>query len=338
MLINPIHIWFLFLLTLLPSSGVSKPNQCHRLSWFLENTAPNKLAAADYQLVYGDIPPIIVQRMRRAEDAVLKTLSQAQVREVAGEVDMKELSDIGMQWLDDMEEDQSLLSIASAERPLELAELSDSVFQFSWKDQSYVMRRVSDARDDEELWSARRSFMASLVDAAFGYNVIPDTKIARLNGKTAVVADYVEGSMVVDQRNQRATEYLAKKIRSGALDQKSLWIAQAILFLVGNDDSDGTNLMVTANGSMVHVDQGIAFSFGSTISPESRMLDSLPLGHVLPERYSRRFIKQLVSKDSDFFDDLLFDHASEEELRRIKYRRRLILADVELRGEGVFFE
>lgn len=199
--------------------------------------------------------------------------------------------------------------------------------------------------------AARRTAAASIIDQAIGADVVPSSRVVRINGVLGTLSDLVS--------HPREVGVVQPQMYFAPGKQANWRNVQAMEFLVGDAFSHGHNQLRDANLHTWAIDFDQAFvpgvprmlpkpkavteAVGQAGTEEwirdregklVRAATAFPFGRALPETYSPEFVEGLRTYTPDRIRASLRDHLQPEEIEGVLFRREVLLADIEAKGPG----
>lgn len=176
----------------------------------------------------------------------------------------------------------------------------------------------------DQLSAARRVATASFVNDTLGVEVVPRTRVARVNGRLGVISENSPGQRLTSNDLNHPS----------MLDPASLSELQATEFLNGNADVHHGNVHVQARpggrATLNSFDQDQSFQPG--ILPVVR---GRAAGGILPNTYTRRFVNGLRNNFTEEVLRRLQQELSPQEFEAWTLRREVLLDDIAAHPELV---
>jgi len=192
------------------------------------------------------------------------------------------------------------------------------------------IRRTSTELDQLEV---RKRYAADRVNELLGIEASSKSWWGTLNGQLGLVSERVYGEK---NEGRHEGKLIAKLLKEGKLDGRSLSEAMAFTFLILDPDGTIQNARVDEEKKIKTFDHNMAFN---NIFPnndgESRKISAL--GRTLPQKYTRRFIEGIERLTPEVVIRELGDYLTVNERDSLLFQREVILQDIRLRGAQAVF-
>ena len=190
---------------------------------------------------------------------------------------------------------------------------------------TYYLRTIQRDMLDSYTRKVRLELSASTLNQTMGLQVVPKTKLVKVDNVVGSLSESVVGHVIEHSRST---------------DPSRRMEAHGFEFLVGNVDSLSRNMLVDREGVVKVFDHDFAFVLGIVKTLHHDENAKLRLyanseslfGPTLPETYTEEFkagLRKLTDKQIEKkFEYLL----NEDERQALRFRRDILLKDIELRG------
>jgi len=187
-----------------------------------------------------------------------------------------------------------------------------------WKNPQGVQRGVLEG------W--KYEIAAYLLDKHFGLNMVPPTVERRFRGRAGSCQLWISDTRDIESLLKQGQSPPAERDRAY---RRALFIQQAFDNLIGNEDRNWGNLLVTPDWQVIFIDHSRAFRttpafktglpFSAAAHPDVQVMRELP----------RSFVEKMRVLDEPGLQAVVGGYLTREEMRAVLARRDLLVKEID---------